>query len=146
MTRKNLVSTLSIIYVISGFWDLGIFLYLLFTWSGLDLDITQLVKGALELYMGCQLFKLQEAGRKFTIVYLYLCLTMNLFFIFQSLSRIKDFSVSSLYFLDKKIYTIDTPYATLIFLLTSAMITLIIIVFLSQSETRKLFASQSNKG
>ena len=143
MTRKKLVNAFSIIYILNGLWDLGIFVYLAWGWSGsTDLNTTQLINGALALYAGFHLSKLHEFGRKFAIFLASVRVTINAILIFWSLFHIKNFSQSGLYFLDERIYIVDSPYAALAFLLTSTIIALLTIVFLSQGETKKIFASE----
>jgi hypothetical protein len=142
MTRKRMVAALSIIYIINGLWDIGIFLYLSSAPSrSTNLDITPLIDSALAIYVGFQLLQLREFGRKFAIVLLYIRMAINLYFILWFPFHRESFISSSLYFLDKEIYHIANPYASEVFLFVWVLIASLTIAFLSQGEIKKLFTA-----
>jgi hypothetical protein len=144
MTRKTLVTALSIIYLLNGFWHIGVFLSSLIGSSkSIELDLTRLMGGVLALYVGWYLFKLEEFGRKLAIFLLWVRVGINLYFMVWLLLHQESAVSSGLYFLDKEIYRIANPDASEIFLVVWMLIALLTIVFLSQGETRRLFATST---
>ena len=145
MTRKKLTTALSIIYIINGLWGIGVFLYpLASTPKSIELDLAPLMSGVLALYVGFYLFKFDEFGRKLVIFLLYLRVAINSAFMVWAFSRQKEVVESGLYFLEEQIYRLDNRYAFQIFLFVWIMIALLVIVFLSQSETKKIFLSEKS--
>ena len=140
MTRRKLISALSALYIIGGLWDVIIFLYLASVTAGfIKLDLMRLIGAILALYIGFLLLKLNEVGRKFAVVFLYVRVAINLYFIVWSLSHKEGVVSSGLYFLDKEIAQIANPYASEIFLALWIAVALLIVVFLSQRETKNIF-------
>jgi hypothetical protein len=143
MTRKKLVTTLSIIYIINGLWDIGIFLYQASLPSGPIIEITSFVGTVLAFYLGFQLLQRREFGRKIAIFLLYVDMAIYAVLFFVSLYDIQTtkgkFIVAGLSFRDKLIYPIGNPYVVPGSWLVLTLITLLIIVFLSQAKTRQLF-------
>ncbi|MFT3890780.1 MAG: hypothetical protein QM730_04030 [Anaerolineales bacterium] len=140
MIRRKLIGALSILYIIGGLWDIILFLHLASVTPGfINLDLTWLIGGTLALYIGFQLLKLAEFGRKFAIGLLYVRVAINLYFIVWLMSRQQEIVSSSWYFLDKEIARIANPYASEIFLTIWIVFALLTIVFLSQQETRRIF-------
>ena len=140
MTRKTLVTALSIIYFMNGLWHIGVFVSSLVGSSkSIELDLTRLIGGVLALYVGWYLFKLEEFGRKLAVFLLWVRVGINTYLIIWLLSHQESAVSSGLYFLDKEIYRIANPDASEIFLVVWMLIALLTIVFLSQGETRKMF-------
>ena len=145
MTRKKLITALSIIYIISGLWSIGVFLYPLAGPSkSIELDLAPLISGILALYVGFYLFKFDEFRRKFAILLLYVRVAINSAFIVWAFSHQKEVVGSGLYFLEEQIYRLDNRYAFQIFLVVWIMIASLVIVFLSQSETKKIFMAEKS--
>jgi hypothetical protein len=149
MTRKRLVSILSIIYIVTGVWDLGIFLSRLVSSSrSIELDLAPLIVGTLALYIGFYLFRFDEFGRKLAIFLLYIRVAINAAFMVWAASQQEEVVGSSLYFLQEQIYHIENPVAFQVFLAVWIMIAILVIVFLSHKGTKELFSPKplSNSG
>ena len=145
MTRKRMITVLSVIYIINGLWGIGVFLYpLSLSPRFIELDLAPLVGGVLALYVGFYLFKFDEFGRKLAIFLLYVRVAINSAFMVWAFSRQKEVVESGLYFLEEQIYRLDNRYAFQIFLFVWIMIALLLIVFLSQSETKKIFLPEKS--
>ncbi|HEY9526761.1 MAG TPA: hypothetical protein VIR02_06750 [Anaerolineales bacterium] len=143
MTRKKLVTALSIIYIMSGLWDIGIFLYpLAKSSSSIELDLAPLIGGVLALYVASYLWKLDEFGRKLAVFLLYVRVAINSAFMVWAFSAQKGVGRSWLFFLDQRVYSIENRYALQIFLFVGIIVALSVILFLSQSETKKIFGSR----
>ena len=143
MTRKKLVTALSILYIIGGLWDIGIFLYLLARSSNsIKLDLAPLIGGVLALYVASYLWKLDEFGRKLAVFLLYIRVAINSAFMVWAFPAQKGVGRSWLFFLDQRVYSIENPYALQIFLFVGIIVSLSVIIFLSQSETKKIFVSR----
>jgi len=146
VTRKNLVTALSIIYIINGVWDIGIFLSPLASLpKSIALDLAPLIGSALALYVGFYLFRFHEFGRKLAIFLLFVRMAVNSAFMVWAFAHQKEFVGSGLYFLEEQIYHLDNRYAFQIFLFAWIIIALLVIVFLSHKETKEIFLpEQSN--
>ena len=139
MARKRLVTALSILYIMSGLWSIVIFLDRASVSAGaINLDLTRLIGGTLALYVGFHLFRFEELGRKLAILLSSVRVAINMGFIAWSFLQ-EDALGSALYFLEKQIYHLDQPYAFQIFLFVGVLLAVVTIVFLSQSETKKIF-------
>ncbi|PKO13443.1 MAG: hypothetical protein CVU39_18735 [Chloroflexi bacterium HGW-Chloroflexi-10] len=147
MTRKKLINALSIIFIISGLWDIVLFFYSAVISAG-HLEINRLIWGALAPYIGFHLFKLDEFARKSVVVLLFVRVSVNLYLLVRLLFRKEGVVSSGLYFLDKEIHRFANPYAPKVFLAASIIVVLLTIGFLSQRETKKIFvpatSSESN--
>jgi|WetSurMetagenome_2_1015567.scaffolds.fasta_scaffold1085362_1 hypothetical protein len=145
MTRSKLVTTLSILYLLGGVWDLFIFLYQSSSSSRpVYLDITRLVGGILALYIGFQLLQMHEIGRKFAIGLSCFNIAISLYFMIWFLSHREGVVRTGFYFLKKEIYHIDNPYASEAYLFAVILVALLVIVFLSQGKTKKLFGPKTS--
>ena len=148
MTRRKLVTVLSIIYIVIGFGDVCYFLYLASLPSGAIFDITAVIHGILTFYIGFQLLQLHEFGRKLAIGLAYVQVVIYVLVSFSSLYEIlstkKAVVVAGIAFRDKLIYPIGNPYFVPGFWLSVTIILLFIIVFLSQVKTKQLFTSQNS--
>ncbi len=142
MTRKKLVTALSIFYIINGLWNIGVFLYQSSGSSkSVYLDLSPLISGVLALYVGFQLLQLHESGRKFAIGLSYVRIAINLYFMIWFFFHLEGVVSTGLYFLHREIYRIDNPYVSEVYLFASILVTLLIVVFLSQGKTKNLFRS-----
>ena len=147
MMRKKMVTALSLIYIINGFWDIGIFLYpLSISPKSIQLDLAPLISGVLALYVGFYLLKFDEFGRKLAIFLLCARVAINSYFILWFLPHRGGVVRSGLYFLEKEIYRIANPYASEVFLIVWILLALLAIFFLSQRETKKIFMPVTNNG
>ena len=140
MTRRKLIIALSILYVLDGLWDLGIFLYQSSSPSRpVYLDVTPLISGILALYVGFQLSQLHEIGRIVAIGLLYIRVAINLCFMVWFLIHREGVVSTGLYFLKRELYRINNPYVSEVYLLAGVLVALLLIAFLSQRETKRLF-------
>jgi hypothetical protein len=108
------------------------------------LDVIRLIGGVLALYIGFQLFQLHELGRRIAILMLSVRMAINIYFVSWLLARPESAVSSGLYFLDKEIYRVANPNASEVFLLVWAFLALIVIIFLSQRETKMIFIPETS--
>ncbi len=140
MTRKLLVRIIASFYIAQGLWDIGTFVLPIFTSPKyLTLNLFTILAGALGLWAGIYLFKLDEHGRKFTIGLLFLRIMYNLFHMIWVFFQ-KDLSFAVTYF-GKPLFEPKGVYPFVIFLAVWVGIALGAIWFLMQRETKAIFVS-----
>lgn len=138
--RKILVTVISIIYMIMGLLNFASSLLPTSYSSGyFIINIIPLIGGALAFYAGATMLRLNEFGRKFVVALLSTRVALNVW----SLFYLKDGAWLGWYYRGEQIYRIENRYAYPIFLLIWMAIYLLIIIFLSQKETRKIFAPET---
>jgi hypothetical protein len=141
MFRKKLIIAFSVIYILWGLSDVGTFLSRA-TSNKSFIDLGALIGSILALYVGYQLLQLHESGRRFALFLLYIRLAINSWLLIWFFLHLSDPALvrGDISFLGKQIYKFESPYAGAVFLFLWTIIVLATIVFLSQRETKKIFA------
>ena len=142
MTRKTLVAATALIYMITGLlsfcnsWtpsssELLVFNFYLF------------VGGVLALYAGFAMFRLNEFGRKLVVIMLSIRVIVNVLLVLRVLQAGVGSGIENRF--GEIIYQIRSPYAFQGFLLIWIIIALLMIIFLSQKETKAIFVSEATR-
>jgi hypothetical protein len=140
MSRKILVTVISIIYMVLGLWSFANSLFPTSFSSGFFvINLFPLVGGALAFYAGLAMFRLSEFGRKFVVVLLCIRVVINAWLLFY----VKHGAWLGLNYLGEQIYRIENRYAYPGFILVWIVMGLLTITFLSQRKTRKLFTPET---
>ncbi len=139
MTRKILVAVIALIYMILGVMSLC------YSWgpssSGvLVLNWLSLVGGALAIYAGFAMFRLNEFGRKLVVLLLSIRVVMNIFMILWVLRQGPGLGIQDRF--GEIVYRIVSPFVFQGFLLLWILFAILMIIFLSQSETRAIFTPE----
>src|SRR5258706_16085958 len=144
MTRKISVVTISLIYMFIGLLNVYYSLIPVLSSSGtFVIRLFPLVVGALAFHAGLTMFRLNEFGRKLVIFWLFIRVIINILSILLFLKDGTGFRVEN--YFGETIYRIENPYALPGFLLAWMLIALLTIIFLSQKETKAIFAPEATK-
>ena len=144
MTRKISVVTISLIYMFIGLLNVYYSLIPVLSSSGtFVIRLFPLVGGALAFHAGLTMFRLNEFGRKLVIFWLFIRVIINILSILLFLKDGTGFRVEN--YFGETIYRIENPYALPGFLLAWMLIALLTIIFLSQKETKAIFAPEATK-
>lgn len=142
MTRKLLVKIIASFLIAQGLWDIGTSFVPIFTSAGTaSLNLFAILRGALGMWAGIYLFQLSEFGRKFAMILLSLRIAYNLFFIGWALIH-GDLSFTIDYF-NRPMLESKSVYLIVLTLFVLLLITLGVIIFLSQKKTKAFFVSEA---
>jgi hypothetical protein len=139
MTRKTLVAVIALIYMILGLmsfcnsWGLSSSGSFILRWL-------PLVGGVLATYAGFAMFRLNEFGRKSVVLLLSIRVVLNVLLILRVLQNGPGLGIQNRF--GEIVYRIDSPFVFQGFLLLWILIAVVMIIFLSQTETRAIFAPQ----
>ena len=139
MTRKTLVSIIALIYTALGLmsfctsWVPSSSQLLVFKWL-------PLVGGALAAFAGFAMFRLSETGRKVVVLLLSIRVVMNSWLLVRVPQNSPALGVTNRF--GGIIYRIESPYILQGYLLGWIIIAVLLIVFLSQTETKAIFAPE----
>ena len=138
---------IALIYMILGLVNVYYSLVPILFSSGLIvINLFQLVGGALAFHAGLTMFRLDEFGRKLVVFWLYVRVFMNvLLFLWLSLKLTGGAGLSIQNYLGEITYRITIPYAYQGLLFVWTALVLLIILFLSQKETKAIFAPEVTK-
>jgi hypothetical protein len=126
-----------------GLWDLGDFLSPFFSFPApITIKVFPLVVGVWEVYAGFHLFKLKEAGRKLTVTLSLFSMGILAIFIFWTLFFWEAGNVSAVYYRDTLIFQSENRFIFAGMQFVFVGILLLVNLFLSQAETKKLFAGE----
>jgi hypothetical protein len=117
--------------------------FFIFRMEYMTIDLSSLFGGALAFYAGMTMLRLNELGRQFVVVLLSIRVAINSLGILLWFASLKKIAGSALFYQGEQIYRIDNPYAYPIVLLIWIVFVLLIITFLTQRETKKLFAPEA---
>lgn len=144
MTRKIIVTVVALIYMIVGLLNFYNSLFPSLSSSGLFvIRVFPIAGGALAFYAGLSMFRLNEFGRKLVIILLSIRMAINALLMFQLPNAGVWLGVENR--LGEIIYRVESPYAYQGFLFIWIAINLLTIVFLSHSETKKIFVQETIK-
>jgi len=144
MIRKILVAVISLVYMIFGFLNFYNSLTSALFSSGLfTIKIFPLISGILAFYAGLSMFRLNEFGRKLVVILLTARVFINIMSILQFPLGDTWLGIENRF--GEIIHKFESPYAFQIFLLAWITVALLIIIFLSQKETKDIFAPQEIK-
>jgi len=139
--RKLLVMVISIVYVSLGLWNLGDFLFPILLPSGpIVFKLFPLVGGTFGLIAGLNLLRLNESGRKFVLFLLYIRAAINAFAIVWIIFFQEPESKFALTFSGKTFFKSGNHFIGAGIILAWLVIALITAAFLSQPESKKIFA------
>ena len=142
MTRKLIIKVVACLYIAQGLWDIGGFFLPIFLGTRpLTLNLFAILIGAVSLWSGIYLFRLDEFGRKFAIGLLSLRISYNALFIIWALFQ-SDFSFVVIYF-GKPLFVSESPYTFAVSLGVWILIAVAIILFLLQRETKMIFLPEN---
>ena len=145
MTRKSLVWIIASLYIAQGLWVLGSsFFPILTSPKPFTIDLFPILAGALGLWAGIYLFKLDEFGRKFVIVFLFCRIAYNLFFVVWAPSQ-EDLRLALTLF-DRSLFASTSNSIFVFTLLVWILFAICAIVFLTQEKTKALFVSAAVGG
>ena len=139
MTRKTLVIIIAFIYMALGLmsfctsWVPSSSRLFVFNWL-------PLVGGALAAYAGFAMFRLSEIGRKLVVILLSIRVIMNMLLIIRVPQSGPVLGVMNRF--GEIVYRIESPFILQGFLLGWIILAVLIVVFLSQPETRAIFAPE----
>ena len=137
MTRRIFVAAIALIYMVLGLLNFYNSLFPTLSSSGLFLlRPFSLVGSALAFYAGLTMFRFNEFGRKLIVILLALRIGMNAWLLF-GWSKGDGLAVENR--LGEIIYRIESPYAFPGFFVGWILIGLVMIIFLSQKETKEIF-------
>jgi hypothetical protein len=144
MTRKIIIYVISALILAVGVTHIWTFMVPVFDPTQPKIfDVTRIIMGILFLLAGWKLFRFNEGGRELTYWLLYLGLAWHTIILALTLPPDSDFGVS-IDFLGKPILNSKDDYMfAIIFLTVSLAINLLIITFLSQAETKKIFIPEA---
>jgi len=147
MTRKILVVMIALIYMIlglvNGYYSL---VPILFSSGLIVINLFQLVGGALAFHAGLTMFRLDEFGRKLVIFWLYVRVFMNvLLFLWLPFKLTGGAGLGIQNYLGEITHRITIPYTYQGLLFVWTTLVLLIILFLSQKETKAIFAPEATK-
>jgi hypothetical protein len=147
MTRRTLVAAIALIYMILGLVN---FCY---SWSPRSsspelfvFSLFPLVGGALAIYAGLAMFRLSEFGRKLVVILLSIRVGINVWTMWRSIPYLENgarFGIMN--DLGEIVYRAESPYAYQGFLLVWLILALLVIIFLSQRETKEIFVPEVAK-
>src|SRR5688572_16323728 len=142
MTRNFLVAAIALIYMVLGL------LSFCNSWTPSSSELFvinpfSLVGGLLALYAGFAMFRLNEFGRKLVVILLSIRVIINLLLVLRVLQADAGLGVENRF--GELIYQIESPYAFQGFLLVWSVIALLMIVFLSQKETKEIFVPEETR-
>jgi hypothetical protein len=146
MIRKILIVLISLIFILGGLWNIVEFFAPILSAPGqIVLKIVPLVGGVLGLYAGLGLFRNHEFGRKFVLVLLYIRVAINALMISWWFYTMKSSAWLRVRIFDEEIYRFGNPYAYPVVFFAWIVIALLAIIFLSQKETRRIFAPETTR-
>jgi hypothetical protein len=142
MTRKMLIAVIALIYLISGI------LSFCNSWTPsssvlFNFNFYRFVGGVLALYAGFAMFRLNEFGRKLIVILLSIRVIMNVLLVLRVLKVGDGLGVENRF--GEVIYRIESPYVFQGFLLAWILVAMLTISFLSQKETKAIFAPEVTK-
>jgi magnesium-transporting ATPase (P-type) len=106
------------------------------------INVFPLVGGALAFYAGLTMLRLSEFGRKFVVALLSIRVAINTLLLLWLLLY-KNGAWLGVNYFGEQIFRIENRYAYPVLLLAGIVISLLIIIFLFQSETRKIFRPEA---
>ena len=144
MTRKLLIRVVSIYFMAMGLWNISAFFFPIFVApKPTSLNLFILLLGILLFRAGSNLFKLNNFGRILILGLLSIRVLVNALGIFWSLlfPRYSFFiAIGSLN--GEPFFKSENPYLIATILFAWLVMAVLTIIFLAQSETKKMFVSE----
>jgi hypothetical protein len=141
MIRKLLVVIISMVYISLGLWNLGDFFFpILFPSALIVYKLFPLVGGTLGLIAGLNLLRLNEFGRKFVLLLLYIRMAINTFAIIWIILIQGPNNTFALTFFGKAFFKSGNHFIGAGIMFAWLVIALLTAAFLSHHETKKIFA------